>query len=95
MENGYSLELDTVSKIVRIQDWYFWNQKNEIASIRFDFDITKQTLLEIFLSKDILEVFVDKKRSIVTRLLKNEDGGLCIKAEEGNVKFDFFKISEI
>lgn len=95
IDHSYALELDPLRNEIRLHEEYHWNQRIDLKSIRYDFNINKPTSIQLFLDGDILEVFIDNKRSLVHRLLKYPKGSLGIMVRDYEVVFEDFEIMQL
>ena len=67
LDTGYCIYLDPGSGTVSLRPWYEWDQRGPINEIAYSFSKDQPTLVEMFLDGDILEVFLDGRRSLVGR----------------------------
>lgn len=94
-DEGYQLILDPVENMIRLRELYQWDQRNDIASIPYSFDMETATNCKMFVHGDILELFVGEKQSLVSRLLKYPLGGLGLYAQDGRVDFRNLSVKHI
>jgi beta-fructofuranosidase len=95
LDNTYALHLDPVQHRVTLHKQYQWNQRPALVDMPYDFDASKPTFVEIFLDKDILEVFVDHRRSLVSRLLEHPQGSLSVLVRDAPATFEQMRIRTV
>jgi len=94
LDAGYALYLDPVESTVILRKWYQWDQRTDLIKFPYSFLSEQPTSIELFLHGDILEVFLDERRSLVSRLLQHPCGSLSLLAKDGQVIFDNVNITE-
>lgn len=87
MSNGYQLIFDFPSRALRIREQYVWDQRPDIAFMPLRGEMNRTMKVDLILNRDILEVVIDDKESLVYRLAKHtESGGLGLLSVDGYVE---------
>ena len=84
ISKGYQLIFDFPSRVLRLREHYTWDQRPDIAFIPLRGDMDRTFQVDVVLDKDILEVEIDDKESLVYRLSKyTKTGGLALLSVDG------------
>ena len=92
LDEGYQLILDAAEGLIRLRRHYEWDQQIDSAILPWRFEAGKPIRLEIIRHAGILEVGVDEKQTMVTRLLRDEHGGMAISAQDGAAEISSFTV---
>jgi len=94
LDHGYALHIDPLENRITLRKAYQWDQCSDILSTYHK--MTDHNLsIEMFLHGDILEVFLDGRRTIVSRLLDNPRGSLAFISRDGRVRICNIRLKEI
>jgi len=95
LDQGYEIFFNPADGTVVLHEFYQWHQRMALKTIGLDGLITGALHIEVVLHGDILEVFLDRRRSLVHRLLKHLDGALGLLASDGSVDITNMRIGRI
>lgn len=87
LDTGYAIYLDPDHSTVSLRPWYEWDQRGPINEMTHAFANDRPTVVELFLDGDILEIFIDGRRSLVGRIPEHAAGSLALLAQDGQVVF--------
>ena len=88
LDQGYLLEVDPAETTVTLRSFNTWDRLAEIRRLRLNAPAGRPIEIEVFVNKDILEVFAGNQRSFVSRLFGEQQGGLALMAWDGPVSFE-------
>ena len=95
IDEGYQIIIDFAKRILSIREHYMFDQRPDLATIPL-FVKNSSVLLEVVVDKDIIEIAIDKKYSMVYRMLKHtKSGSLAILVQDSKVVLEDFVIKEI
>jgi beta-fructofuranosidase len=92
---GYELRLSPAESSVVLIPLYEWMQRPPIASINFNFPNARPMSFELFVEDDIVEFFIDERKSLVSRLLDHNSGGIALFVQELSIVFEDVRIMPI
>jgi beta-fructofuranosidase len=88
LDQGYLLEIDPAQNEISLRPFRIWDRLADIRRLRLGPASARRIAIEIFVHKDILEVFAGNQRSFVSRLYGEQEGGLALMAWDGPVAFE-------
>lgn len=88
LDQGYLLEVDPAQSEISFRLFKDWDRLADIRRLRLNSPADRPLQLELFVNKDILEVFSGGQRSFVCRLFGEQQGGLALLAWDGPVSFE-------
>lgn len=92
--NGYQLIFDFPSGMVRLREFYQWDQRPDLAVIPLRTDgRTKKVSVDLIVHKDILELCINDAENLVYRMPKYETGTLGVIVQDGSVSFGNWKVN--
>jgi ribosomal protein L27 len=85
VSQGYQLIFDYPAGALRLREHYEWDQRIDIAVIPLTRSAKDATRVDILLNGDVLEVNINERETLVSRLTKYAQGGLGLHAADGAV----------
>lgn len=96
ISNGYQLIFDFPSRALRLREQYVWDQRPDIAFMPLRGEMDREFHVDLILNRDILEIVIDEKESLVYRLAKyTEGGGLALLSVDGSVEIGNWEASAL
>lgn len=94
-DTGYRIDFDPNDGRVSLRRSYEWDQRGEAQEISYAFSKDQPTVVDVFLDGDILEVFLDNRRSLVGRIPESATGSLALLAQDGPVAFERLQLKTL
>jgi len=94
VDDAYVLRLDAVENQVSLHRWNGWNRVPPLRAKSLKIPVNKPFALQVMLNGDILEVFVDERISLTSRL-HLPSGSLTLLARDARVSLDSFQIARL
>jgi hypothetical protein len=92
VDDAYVLRLDTVENLVSLHRWNGWNRVPPLRAKSLKIPVNKPFALQVMLNGDILEVFVDERISLTSRL-HLPSGSLTLLARDARVGLENISIT--
>lgn len=91
-DSGYKIIFDSAEGLIRLREISEFDQKNDIAYIPYQLMAEEYIQVQLFVHKNMVELFVGNKKSLISRILLFDKGEFAVHAQDGCIEMRDMKM---